>query len=479
MTDTIGVWFRNDLRLTDNPALYRAFNKAEKDGSKLVLFFHLHEHFTAEITARNDYFFQTLAHFRNRLSANQITLHLLHGPVTRAFEQLIAAVPDLSAVYATLSRTPFAAERDEHVFTQLNEPGIDFQLFDGNSIAGTRDVLKSDGTPYKVYTPYMRSWRKTAKRELAASEKIAEKLPGMTVLKPVDPDAEKFFDTTVLPACSRKWPSIGEHDGRQRLQEFIDGKMTAYKQARDMPELDGTSRISMHLATGSLSALYVYRNVLPYADNGDESAQTFLNELAWRDFYAMIYDYFPFLKHQAFKEAFRTIPWDENPQHFKAWSDGLTGFPIVDAAMRQLEQTGWMHNRLRMITASFLTKDLHIDWRKGEQYFERKLIDYDEASNVGGWQWASSVGTDAVPYFRIFNPYRQSERFDPDGVFIRLYVPELADVPDRYIHKPHLMPLDSQHSSGCRIGRDYPEPIVDHDTERKRALARYKGEDSL
>lgn len=252
--------------------------------------------------------------------------------------------------------------------------------------------------------------------------------------------------------------------------EDFCGRIDRYKQERDYPALNGISRLSAHLRFGTVSV----RKLAAYAwTHGSAGALAWLDELIWRDFYHMIVWHHPRVVDANFRSECDRVRWDDAPGLFAAWCDGRTGYPLVDAAMRQLNTTGFMHNRLRMLTASFLTKDLGIDWRLGERYFADRLVDYDLAANNGGWQWAASTGCDAQPWFRIFNPVTQSERFDPQGVFIRVHVPELASVPDRFIHAPWRMPPIEQAAVGLRIGVDYPEPVVDHALARERTLARF------
>ncbi len=295
--------------------------------------------------------------------------------------------------------------------------------------------------------------------------------------KALDAEAEHAFDD-VLARCSSDWKRLGEEEGKKRLESFCRSVLPDYHDMRDLPEKAGTSRLSPYLRTGALSARRVYTAADSFRQKTSKPGpETFIKELAWRDFYTMILHHFPETETKEFQEKYRSLPWRYDDDLLQRWKEGRTGFPIVDAGMRQLNSIGWMHNRLRMITASFLTKDYQIDWRLGEAYFAQKLIDHDPGSNIGGWQWAASTGTDAVPYFRVFSPIRQGERFDPDGTFVKKYVPELADVPKKYIHEPHTMSRQQQEEAGCIIGSDYPEPSVDHKIERKRAIAMFKGED--
>jgi deoxyribodipyrimidine photo-lyase len=273
----------------------------------------------------------------------------------------------------------------------------------------------------------------------------------------------------------------GETHARQMLADFTDLRrnhtIAGYHTDRDVLALPATSRLSAHLHMGTLSpraCLQAAHEVGQRHPDAAEGVQSWVGELAWRDFYVQILAHFPHVLRGAFRQEYDALAWDNNPELFAAWCAGRTGYPIVDAAMRQLQQEAWMHNRARMIVASFLTKDLLIDWRWGERYFMQRLVDGDLAANNGGWQWAAGTGTDAQPYFRIFNPTSQGRKFDPQGAYVRQYVPELARVPERLIHEPWKMSAAQQEEAGLQIGRDYPRPIVDHKEMRQRALALYK-----
>jgi deoxyribodipyrimidine photo-lyase len=254
--------------------------------------------------------------------------------------------------------------------------------------------------------------------------------------------------------------------------------MHQYKARRDLPGVDGTSRLSPHLSVGTISPRKVYWAARSAAERSEPAAKagidTYVSELIWREFYYQILSNFPFVQRESFKEELRTIRWRKNESRFARWTSGTTGYPIVDAAMRQLNSEGWMHNRTRMIVASFLTKDLHLNWQEGERYFFDRLVDADVAANNGGWQWTAGTGTDASPWFRIFNPVNQGKKFDPEGVYVRRYVPELSSVPNALIHEPWKMSRQDQEACRCRIGRDYPAPVVDHGEQRILTMELYK-----
>ena len=331
-------------------------------------------------------------------------------------------------------------------------------------------LLKADKTPYTVFTPFSRMWRSLPSNghPLPVPENLGI-LPSLSSLEiPVNP--------THLAHSPFK---AGEQEAERRLSAFTDSDIADYSELRNRMDLKGTSQLSPYLRLGMLSA----RQAVWAAQQASQSAQTttaqlgaetWLNELIWREFYAAILYNFPYVRQMAFRAELRDIPWRNDPAGLAAWKAGLTGYPVVDAAMRQLNSTGWMHNRARMITASFLTKDLLINWQEGERYFMQQLLDGDPASNNGGWQWTAGTGTDAAPYFRVFNPILQGLKFDPLGDYVRHWVPELALVPTKYIHTPWEMPMEMQRQARCLIDSDYPGPIVDHSLARERVLLAYR-----
>jgi deoxyribodipyrimidine photo-lyase len=329
-------------------------------------------------------------------------------------------------------------------------------------------VLTAGGTPFNVFTPYKNAWLKALTPFHLRAYPVdihAERLASQST--PIPSLQEMGFAPTNLREL--KLPT-GMAGGARLFEDFLQ-RIDRYQETRDFPAQKGTSYLSVHLRFGTVSV----RQLAAAAwQHGGRGAQAWLAELIWRDFYHQILWHRPDVAAgHAFKLQYDALPWPNPAGHFEAWCEARTGYPLIDAAMRQLNQTGYQHNRLRMVTASFLTKDLLVDWRLGEKYFADKLIDFDLAANSGGWQWAASVGCDAQPWFRIFIPVTQSEKFDPSGRFIRRYVPELAPVPDKFVHSPWRMTVSQQEECGLSIGTDYPMPIVDHATARARTLERY------
>ncbi|MGR4065079.1 MAG: cryptochrome/photolyase family protein [Vulcanimicrobiaceae bacterium] len=459
------VWFRRDLRLADNVALARAAGATATILPVFVIDPALlaSERMGAPLVQA---FFGAVAALRADLRSRGSELALLEGDPVRALPAFARAA-GAQAVFYNEDYEPDAISRDEAVMRALHEAGVATQAGLDHVVFAAEDVSTLRGGAYRVFTPYKRAWleryRIASPHPVPSEKAIERRLVSRSDLPETraDPRPEEFgfVSPAARPACS-------ERAARALLTRFVAGGNAArYASARDFPALDATSHLSMHLRAGTIGIRTCVEAALPY--------DAFLSELVWREFYQMILKRFPYVAAGPFVQAAARIPWQNEAPAFEAWCAGATGYPIVDAAMRQLNSTGWMHNRLRMIAASFLTKDLLIDWRWGERYFERHLADADLAQNNGGWQWAASTGTDAAPYFRIFNPVVQGKRFDPEGAFVKAMLPALAAVPPEYVHAPWTMPPLLQAECRCRIGSDYPAPIVEHSAARKRALAAY------
>lgn len=365
-------------------------------------------------------------------------------------------------VFAESDFSPYAKNRD----TKAAE-ALPCEFVSGLTIHPPSSVQKSDGAPYTIFTPFMRTWKSLPE-------------PGIPYQAPTYfPASEPLFSLQIPSEPPPKYFPPSELEAHTRLESFLSTHLYAYNNDRDRMDLEGTSELSPYLRFGLISAntlTFNAKKLTNISKNDDTKANldTWLNELIWRDFYYNIMDNFPFVLNRSFKNNFIHIPWRDSNKDLDAWKNGLTGYPVVDAGMRQLRETGWMHNRARMITASFLTKDLLINWQEGEKWFMEQLIDGDPASNNGGWQWSAGTGTDAAPYFRIFNSVLQGKKFDPFGTYVRRWLPELTSVPEKFIHSPWEMPLDLQSKINLQIGKSYPKPIVNHSEAREKALAAYK-----
>ncbi|NTV10734.1 MAG: deoxyribodipyrimidine photo-lyase, partial [Zoogloea sp.] len=373
-----------------------------------------------------------------------------------------------AAVYANRDYEPAARERDAEVKGRLAAQGIAFHDFKDQVIFDGDEVQTRAGGRFSVFTPYKRAWLEALTPFHARAYPVARYADRLAP----PPSGEALPTLAALgfaETCAESPLPAGMSGGRALFGHFL-GRIADYKAARDFPARQGVSGLSVHLRFGTVSIRELVGTALAH---GGEGADCWLSELIWRDFYQYILAHNPHVVERSFRPEYDRIRWDDSAELFEAWCAGRTGYPLVDAAMRQLNRTGCMHNRLRMVVASFLTKDFGIDWRRGERYFAERLNDYDLAANNGGWQWAASTGCDAQPWFRIFNPVLQSQKFDPDGAFIRCWLPELAKVPARWIHAPWTMPAMEQEFAGVRIGRDYPAPRVDHAVARERTLARF------
>lgn len=469
------VWFRRDLRSFDHAALHHALRNTERVHCVFVFDTEILDALPSREDRRVEFIWHSLRELDAELDAlsraaggGGAGILVRHGRADRVIPDLASTLA-VDAVYANRDYEPATCARDRRVAERLGESGIAFRDFKDAVIFEKDEVLSQAGQPFSVFSPYRNAWLKaltqgaiesypvSAHARALASKPAGERLPDL---------AEIGFAPTDLSAL--RLPT-GMSGGRRLFDDFC-ARIDDYKRLRDFPAIKGVSYLSAHLRFGTVSV----RELAAYAwANGSAGAQAWLAELIWRDFYHMILWHHPRVVSASFRPAFDRVQWDDAPALFQAWCDGRTGYPLVDAAMRQLNSTGFMHNRLRMVSASFLTKDLGIDWRLGERYFAARLNDFDLAANNGGWQWAASTGCDAQPWFRIFNPVTQSERFDPDGRFIRRYVPELARVPDKHIHAPWKMGGIDAQAAGVRIGQDYPAPVVDHAAARARTLARF------
>jgi deoxyribodipyrimidine photo-lyase len=476
MTKTIW-WIRRDLRLADNQALSQAMELGDQVLPVFVLDPHLLDSSYAG-TRRIAFLMEGLRVLDADLRERGSRLIVREGEPGHVMRQLCDE-QSVMAVVGEKDVSPYAVARDKRVERLLDSVAVEF--VEGVAIRPVGSVRKEDGSPYTVFTPYSRRWKENARLD------SADLLPAPTRIDtPSDIESASILQVNGEPPdddveLDEAWQA-GESAASSRLSAFTDGAsplIHGYRANRNRPDLDATSSLSPYLRFGMISAraaaVAAYEAMADApSDAARGGAETWLNELIWRDFYINILVEFPHVRSGSFRPEYDAISWANDESDFEAWRLGRTGYPFVDAAMRQLLAIGWMHNRTRMVVASFLVKDLLIDWRWGERWFMQQLLDGDPANNNGGWQWTAGTGTDAAPYFRIFNPISQGKKFDPDGVFVRKWVPELADVPTSAIHEPwKLTPLE-QTAAGCLLGEDYPQPIVDHGWARKRTLDAYK-----
>ncbi|MFT4594593.1 MAG: deoxyribodipyrimidine photo-lyase [Bacteroidia bacterium] len=421
-------WFRRDLRLNDNAGLHHAL----RSGKPVIPIFIFDESILSKLEDKHDkrvdFIHRSLSELKAELQIFGSDLLVFHGNPIEVYNQLIKDY-SVKSVFTNHDYEPYAQKRDVEISELLSEHGIAFQTFKDQCIFEKGEVLKDDGKPYTVYTPYSKKWKAKLNSFYLKSY-----------------PTEKYFSNFFMFESENS--QTLEEIGFQKTNISIPSTgvelsiLKNYHETRDIPSVEGTSKLSVHLRFGTIS-------IRQLAQTAMKTNEKFLNELIWRDFYMTILWHFPHVVDGSFRPAYDRIEWESNEQHFDAWCTGQTGYAIVDAGMRQLNETGWMHNRVRMIVASFFTKHLLLDWRLGEAYFAQKLIDFELSSNNGGWQWAAGSGCDAAPYFRVFNPYLQTERFDSELKYIQKWVPEFQEL-------------------------TYPQPIVDHKWARLRAIDRYK-----
>lgn len=463
------VWFKKDLRISDNPALYHACSQCE-DGV-IAVYIIDPEMWKNNLTApiQIQFILEGLQRLSESLLQFNIPLLIKTVKTTQKIPQLILSViEEFNADKLFFNRELELNEtkRDQQVAQLLMMKNIKVEAFDEQFILPMNQIKNKQGEAFKVFTAFKKAWLKV----LSDHSKL-KLLPNIKKVKNIG------IESSVMPVIKKKfnlelWPA-GEKFAKQRLKTFVNNGLLKYAEQRDFPDIDGTSRLSPYLAVGMISARECFSAALAANSfelySGNKNILTWLSELIWREFYRAILVATPRIcMNKAYKIETEKLPWAYDEKLLNAWKNGMTGFPIVDAAMRQLNTTGWMHNRLRMIAAMFLSKNLFLDWRLGEAYFSQHLIDSDFASNNGGWQWCASTGTDAVPYFRIFNPTTQSERFDPEGNFIRQYCPELSELDNKSIHDPY-----GRHSL-LAVKTGYSKPVINYAESRKRVIAAFK-----
>jgi deoxyribodipyrimidine photo-lyase len=467
------VWFRDDLRLADNPALAAA----HASGKPLVLLYVLDETSPGVRPlggAAKWWLDKSLRAFGDAIAKKGGRLILRRGQAEAEIASLLRET-GADAVYWN-RRYGAARETDARIKKALQGRGVEAHSFNGALLVEPMDLKNGSGEPYKVFTPFWRALQQAIAlppvspepRQLGSCGEVKSAAVADWALHPAAPDWSEGLARTWTP---------GEAGARKRLRDFLKDEINGYAGNRDLPALDCSSHLSPHLHFGEISPAQIWRAAIHAQEEAvacERDIQKFLSELAWRDFSHHLLFHDPKMTHLSWRREFEDVAWRRLPEkEFRAWSRGLTGYPIVDAGMRQLWATGYMHNRVRMIAASFLTKDLLGHWRKGEQWFWNTLVDADEANNAMGWQWVAGSGADAAPYFRVFNPVLQGEKFDPEGAYVRTWAPELAGLPDRYIHKPWEAPALELAAAGVTLGVTYPEPILDHGFARKRALDAY------
>ncbi|MHC1550690.1 cryptochrome/photolyase family protein [Phyllobacterium sp. K27] len=467
------VLFRHDLRLADNRALYAA----SQSGKPVIPVFILDEETASSARplggARQWWLHHSLTSLAKSLEVIGAKLILRKGRPQTIIGELISHTK-ADMVLWNRRYDPAGIETDTALKAALLEKNVTAESFDGHLLHEPYLLKTGAGGYYRVFTPFWRAFLE--------GPEPRNPVPAPTELKPWagDVSSDKVEEWALLPtrpdwakAFQHDW-TPGEEGAKQKLADFLENRGTSYKNERDFPGIEGTSRLSPHLAHGEITPFQIWHaSKSPAIRDHSAGLETFRKEVGWREFsYHLLFNN-PNLHQANFNKSFDSFGWSKSAKNFDAWKTGNTGYPIVDAGMRQLWQTGWMHNRVRMIVASFLIKHLLIDWREGEKWFWDTLVDADPASNAASWQWVAGSGADAAPYFRIFNPILQGEKFDPDGNYVRHFVPELKDLPDKYLHKPWTAPSSVLQSTSIELDNDYPGPIVEHGVARKRAMEAY------
>jgi len=469
-------WFRKDLRLTDNRGLFEFVSNVSDEDEYLFLYIKNKNTYKYFGEKRIGFLLECLSELKEELQSSGFKLQIIEGKSADVFTKLTGEFKDVS-VYCNEQVEPYCIGRDNEVKDILENSGGRIFSYSDTTLFPLGEIRNGDGAQYKVYTPFKNQCLKVLTADLYRKKE--------TALSSLSADNEillKGFNDFRIGSGNYNRSEIirgGRKEGIRLLKDFYESGLDEYRSRRDFPGIKGTSLLSAHLHFGTVGIREAFRTAFVKLYKTKEESkrsevQTWINELLWREFYYNITYHNPQILYESFKPEYDRLKWDYDESLFSKWREGKTGYPIVDAGMRQLNKEGWVHNRLRMIVAMFLTKDLLMDWRPGEKYFAEKLIDLDFSSNNGGWQWSASTGVDAQPYFRIFNPYLQSKKFDAEGNYIRKYVPELKELPVKFIHEPNIMSEPEQKMYGVVIGKDYPAPLVDHMVSKNESIKRFK-----
>lgn len=469
-------WFRKDLRLKDNHALSEFIKAVNKENSYSFIYIKNDNSYYYFGRKRISFLYDCLSELKNELKTFSFDLQIINGKSKDVFSELINQFKEIS-LYFNQQIEPYCISRDMEVKEIVENNGGSCRIYTDTTLFQPGEILNNEGKHFKVYTPFKNSSLQNLKESHYRMKAVD--------FEGLSKDRHLLISNGIkdfaIPGNSEN-ENIhkgGRQEGLRLFKDFYENHLCKYKSARDFPSVKGTSMLSAHLHFGTLSIRELFRaslNKLSECKNEEDKTevQTWINELLWREFYYHITFHNPRIMFESFKKDYDNLLWEYDEDKFNKWCNGLTGYPIVDAGMRQLNSEGWMHNRLRMITAMFLTKDLFTDWRFGEKYFAENLIDMDFSNNNGGWQWSASTGVDAQPYFRIFNPYLQSKKFDPEGEYIKKYVPELKSLPPEFIHEPNIMNEEEQKKYNVKLGEDYPYPIVDHREAKELVLKKFK-----
>ena len=468
MSSTGIFWIREDFRIENNPALSFA---TQNHDNVIALYIYNNNDFDNKREAQKWWVFKSLETLKKELSDYKINLEIVKGDELEIFSKLNKK--DTLSVYWNKIYEPDVIAKGKKIRDLFIKNEINYKYFKGNILNEFQEITKNDGTPFKVFTPFWRNAEQVyLNKPLSKNYIVKKKTKKISFFKKcIEPndilpkkDWYKKFD---------KYWKVSENDSKKILKNLIENKIKDYGTSRDIPSIEGTSKLSPYIKHGQIHVDSIWKKCSEIKSKGI-GYRKYINELGWREFSHSLINYFPEFLKGNFRKEFDKFPWAKNEKFLKAWKKGMTGYPIVDAGMRELYETGWMHNRIRMVVGSFLVKHLRINWTEGEKHFRNCLLDFNKANNVAQWQWVAGCGADAAPYFRIFNPILQGEKFDKEGNYVKKWVPELKNVPNKFIHKPWEMELKYQEAIKTIIGKDYPGPIVVHEKARAAALEAFQ-----
>ena len=462
------VWIREDFRIDNNPALHYA---TQNHDYVIALYIYNSDEYDNKREAQKWWLSKSLDSFKKDLSNYKINLEILKGNELNILSK-ITKKDDVS-IYWNKIYEPDVIDKGKKIRDFFLKNEVDFKYFKGNILNEYQEVTKNDGTPFKVFTPF---WRNAEQKYIDSIPSKVLKIKKKNVFK-------SFFKKSIQPKnilTNNDWYKkfenyweVSENKSKKILKDLLKNKINNYGTNRDIPSVEGTSKLSPYIKHGQIHVEYIWKKCSELKTK-NIGYRKYINELGWREFSHSLINYFPEFLTGNFRKEFNKFPWIKNDKYLKAWKTGMTGYPIVDAGMRELYETGWMHNRIRMVVGSFLVKHLRINWTEGEKHFRNCLLDFNKANNIAQWQWVAGCGADAAPYFRIFNPILQGEKFDKEGLYVKKWVPELKKVPNKFIHKPWEMELNFQKSINTFIGKDYPSPIVIHEKARAAALQAFQ-----
>ena len=468
MSSTGIFWIREDFRIENNPALSFA---TQNHDNVIALYIYNNNDFDNKREAQKWWVFKSLETLKKELSDYKINLEIVKGDELEIFSKFNKR--DKLSVYWNKIYEPDVIAKGKKIRDLFIKNEINYKYFKGNILNEFQEITKNDGTPFKVFTPFWRNAEQVYLNQPPSKNYIVKKkIKKITYFKkciePID----------ILPKKNwykkfEKYWKVSENDSKKILKNLIENKIKDYGTSRDIPSIEGTSKLSPYIKHGQIHVGSIWKKCSEIKSKGI-GYRKYINELGWREFSHSLINYFPEFLKGNFRKEFDKFPWTKNEKFLKAWKRGMTGYPIVDAGMRELYETGWMHNRIRMVVGSFLVKHLRINWNEGEKHFRNCLLDFNKANNVAQWQWVAGCGADAAPYFRIFNPILQGEKFDKEGNYVKKWVPELKNVPNKFIHKPWEMELKYQEAIKTIIGKDYPGPIVVHEKARAAALEAFQ-----